>query len=149
MSLDKTLAFTRLFVVEYAAWFVGWNSAVLYQFSAVVVIVGWSKQVILFIDIVSDYNVTSKLVNAPIAWNKSAEQFYITGQAINLPAIAITIAITILLISGIRQTVSINLILVGFKIIVLFIFIFASSAHVVYDNYKPFIPPNQGMHLSD
>ena len=92
---------------------------------------------------------TSKLVGSPIAWNESVEQFYITGQAINLPAIAITIAVTVLLISGIRQTASINVILVGFKTIALFIFIFASSKYVVHDSYKPFIPPNQGIYLSD
>ncbi|CAF4096831.1 unnamed protein product, partial [Rotaria sordida] len=68
----------------------------------------------------------------------------VTGQAINLPAIAITIAITILLIIGIRQTAIVNLVLVVIKIIIILIFIFACCKYVDRNNYYPFFPPNKG-----
>lgn len=99
----------------------------------------------LFIDLVSDHNVTSSLVQAPIAWSDDLESFYATGQIINLPSIMITIAITIVLIVGIRETVIINLVFVVIKVIILLIFIFAGCVYVDRKNYDPFIPTNEGI----
>ncbi|CAF3413645.1 unnamed protein product [Rotaria sp. Silwood1] len=84
------------------------------------------------------------IVQAPVAWNEDAERFYVTGQAINLPAIGITIAITMLLLIRIRQTAIVNLVLVVFKIIIILIFIFACCNYVNRNNYNPFFPPNEG-----
>ncbi|CAF3890575.1 unnamed protein product, partial [Rotaria sp. Silwood1] len=128
----------------YLAWFIGWNSVLLYLFAVLTVVVAWSKHVVLFIDIVSDYNVTSMIVQAPVAWDEDAEHLFVTGQVINIPAIAIIIAITILLIIGIPATTIVNLVLVVFKIIILLIFIFACCNYVNVNNYNPFFPPNEG-----
>ncbi|CAM4868813.1 unnamed protein product [Rotaria socialis] len=87
---------------EYLAWFIGWNSILLYLFGVMTVTVAWSEYVVKFIYIVSDFNATRAIVQAPFGWNETTEAFYVTGQAINLPAIAITIAITVLLIIGVR-----------------------------------------------
>ncbi|CAF1647947.1 unnamed protein product, partial [Rotaria sordida] len=130
--------------VEYLAWFIGWNSVILYLFSVLTVVVAWSKHVVLFIDIVSDYNVTSMIIESPVAWNEDTERFFITGQVINLPAIAITIVITILLISGIRQTATVNSVLVVIKIIIILIFIFTCCNYVNRNNYYPFFSLNNG-----
>ncbi|CAF4256933.1 unnamed protein product [Rotaria sp. Silwood2] len=93
--------------------FIEWNSALLYLFGVLTMTVAWSKYVVLFIGTVSDYNATSMIVEAPVTWNKDAERFFVAGQAINLSAIGITIAITILLIIRIRQTVIVNLVEYG------------------------------------
>ncbi len=117
----------------------------LYQVGASAVVVNWSHYVVHFIHLVSDYNITRSLVEAPVAWSADLSMFYHTGQIINLPAIAITIAITLLLISGIRPTAIVNLLLVIIKVIILLIFIFAGCAHVDRKNYEPFFPSNQGI----
>jgi APA family basic amino acid/polyamine antiporter len=140
---NKTELLLLLFI-EYLAWFIGWNYALVYQLAALTVVVDWSKYVVHFINLFSNYNVTSSVVGAPIAWDETALSFYITGQAINLPAIAITIAMTLLLISGIRPTAIVNLVLVVIKIIILLIFIFACCKYVDLNNYKPFFPKNEG-----
>ncbi|CAF2410457.1 unnamed protein product [Rotaria sp. Silwood2] len=129
---------------EYLAWFIGWNSVLLYLFSVLTVTDACGKYVTLFINIISDYNITSVIVQSPIAWDEDAERFFITGQVINLPAIGITIAITILLIIGIRQTAKFNLVLVVIKVIILLIFIFACCNYVNLNNYNPFFPANKG-----
>ncbi|UJR21042.1 hypothetical protein I4U23_024142 [Adineta vaga] len=129
---------------EYPAWFIGWNYALLNQLSALTVVVNWSKYVVHLIDIVSDYNATTWAVRAPLAWTDSTHEFYVTGGAINFPAIIITLAVTVLLISGIRATAIVNLVLVVFKILVLLIFIFATCKYVDRKNYDPFIPSNKG-----
>ena len=106
--------------------------------------VRWSHYVVNFIDLTSNYNITKSLVEAPLAWSEESNNFYITGQIINLPAIAITAAVTFVLIIGIRETVIVNLVLVIIKVIILLIFIIAGSISIDRKNYTPFFPPNQG-----
>ena len=101
-----------------------------------------------FIELISDYNVTHTLVEAPLAWSKESNRMFVTGDAINLPAIAITIAICFVLIIGIRETAIVSTIFVTIKIIVLLIFIIAGSIYVDRKNYSPFFPPNAGMIIS-
>ncbi len=117
----------------------------LYQLAASTVVVNWSHYVVHFINLISDYNITTSLVQAPVAWSEELNTFYGTGQVINLPSIVITIAITIVLIIGIRETVIINLIFVVIKVIILLIFIFTCCAHVDRKNYDPFFPSNAGI----
>ena len=139
-------AYLLFLFVEYMAWFIGWNYALAYQFTASTVVVTWTQYILHLMSLISDNNVTNSLVQAPIAWNETGTKFYITGEALNLPAIAITIGITVLLLSGIRATAIVDLALVIFKIIVLLIFIFTCSIYVKNKNYQPFFPPNQGRH---
>ncbi|CAF1435935.1 unnamed protein product [Rotaria sp. Silwood1] len=143
-SSGSVYTYTYAAFGEYLAWFIGWNSALLYLFALLTVSVAWSQHVVLFIDIVSDYNVTSMIVQAPVAWHEDAERFFVTGQAINLPAIGIIIAVTILLIIRTRQMAIINLILVVIKVIILLIFTFACCNYVDRKNYHSFFPPNKG-----
>ncbi|CAF5114205.1 unnamed protein product, partial [Rotaria sp. Silwood1] len=143
-SSGSVYTYTHAALGEYLAWFIGWNTGLLYLFGVLTVTVAWSQHVTMFVDIVSDYNATRMIVQAPVAWNVSAKHFYVTGQAINLPAIGIIIAITILLLIRIRQTAIVNLVLVVFKIIIILIFIFACCKHVDRNNYNPFFPPNKG-----
>ncbi len=127
----------------------GWNYALNYQLSALTVVVSWSNYVVQFINIISNYNASAMVTTAPLIWDETSSSFSVTGQAINLPAIAITVALTLLLISGIRPTAVVNLVLVIFKIIVLLIFIFACCKYVDRNNYTPFIPTNLGTRFSD
>ncbi len=127
----------------------GWNYALNYQLSALTVVVSWSNSVLQFVNTISNYNASAMVTTAPVIWNENSDSFSVTGQAINLPAIAITVALTLLLISGIRPTAVVILVLVIFKIIVLLIFIFASSKYVDRNNYTPFIPTNLGTRFSD
>ncbi|CAF2603742.1 unnamed protein product [Rotaria sp. Silwood2] len=144
-SSGSVYTYTYAALGEYLAWFIGWNSALLYLFAVLTVSVSWSKHVTLLVDLVSDYNVTSMILQAPVVWDQDAECFLGTGQVINLPAIAITIAITILLIIRIRQMAIVNLVLVVFKITILLIFIFACCQYVNRNNYIPFFPANKGI----
>jgi APA family basic amino acid/polyamine antiporter len=97
------------------------------------------------INLTTDYNVTSSIVQSPIAWSEDSNEFYVTGQIINLPAIAITLAVTFVLIIGIRETAIVNLTFVIIKVIILLIFIIAGSIHIDLNNYNPFFPSNQGI----
>ena len=135
-------------VLEYPAFIIGWTSTLLYQLAASVVAVRWSHYVVHLINTISNYNASRWIVEAPVAWDKSGSGFYVTGQIINLPSIAIVTFITIILFLGIRETSMVNLVLIIFKVIVLLIFIFAGCVYVNPANYRPFFRPKQGMAMS-
>jgi len=61
--IEDYFVFLLLFV-EYLAWFIGWNYALLYQLSALTVVDAWSKYVVDLINLLSDYNVTKSVVEA-------------------------------------------------------------------------------------
>ena len=105
----------------------------------------WSRYLVNFIDLISDHNATRYIVQAPVVWSEATDEFQTTGQVINLPAIGISVAITIVLLSGIRTTSKTNLALVVFKLTVLLIFIFAGSVYVKRENFSPFFPENTGI----
>jgi APA family basic amino acid/polyamine antiporter len=132
------------FSIEYPAFLIGWLMVSLYQIGGSAVAVRWSHYVLNFIHLISDYNVTTSIVDAPIAWSDDSNSFYVTGRIINLPAIAITIAVTLVLFIGIRETAIVNLVFVVIKVIILLIFIIAGSIHIDRNNYTPFFPPSQG-----
>ena len=115
-----------------------------YQLAASIVVVTWSKYVVHLIILICNYEPIKAIVEAPVAWNETGLHFYTTGHVVNLPAIVLTIALTALLLSGIRATAIANLILVICKIIIILIFIFVCAKYVNRDNYAPFLPPNEG-----
>ena len=58
----------------------------------------------------------------------------------NVPAFTITILLTILLIVGIKESATVNAV----KVFVILIFVIVGSFKVNPENYKPFVPPNEG-----
>ena len=62
----------------------------------------------------------------------------------NVPAFTITILLTILLIVGIKESATVNTIIVSIKVFVILIFVIVGSFKVNPENYKPFVPPNEG-----
>jgi APA family basic amino acid/polyamine antiporter len=130
--------------VEYLAWIIGWDLVLEYLLAAATVAVGWSGYVVHFIEIISKHNATKSIVQAPVAWMEQSNSFYSTGKVINLPAVVIVIALTILLLFGIGESAKINLVIVIIKILVVLLFIFACCGYTKPSNYTPFFPPNEG-----
>ena len=145
VSGDRSIREHRFILsVEYLAWIIGWDLILEYLLAAATVAVGWSGYIVHFIETVSNHNATKWIVDAPVSWNDTTESFYTTGAVINLPAVAIVVALTILLLFGIGESAKVNMVIVIIKIVVILLFIFACSAYVNPANYKPFIPANQG-----
>jgi APA family basic amino acid/polyamine antiporter len=63
---------------------------------------------------------------------------------INLPAVIITIAVTILIVIGIKESANVNAAIVMIKVAVVIIVIVGGAAFVNSANWQPFIPPNTG-----
>ena len=82
---------------------------------------------------------------APILFNKSTETFErVDGTYFNLPAFLIVILLTTLLIVGIKESATVNAFIVCIKISVILTFVIAASTKINRENYKPFVPPNEG-----
>ncbi|KAL1920309.1 uncharacterized protein VTP21DRAFT_1455 [Calcarisporiella thermophila] len=125
---------------EFLAWIIGWDLMVEYLFGAATVSTGWSSYVVKFLKTVGA-TVDERFTTAPVAFSEE-KGFYTTGGIINLPAIFIVAALTIVLCAGIRQSKIVNNVIVGIKVLVVILFILAAAKSVNPDNWKPFVPEN-------
>lgn len=127
---------------RFFAWIIGWDLILEYLFSASTVAVGWSGYIMSFF---KDFgiNIPSVLTNAPLEYVAN-EGWKMTGAVINLPAMFVIGALTILLVLGIKESASLNNIMVAVKIIVVLLFICFGAGYVISDNWHPFIPENTG-----
>ncbi|MGZ5488309.1 MAG: amino acid permease, partial [Candidatus Aminicenantales bacterium] len=67
-----------------------------------------------------------------------------TGALINLPALLIIALITYVLVHGIRESATVNSVIVFLKIAIILVFVGAGLFFIKPELWKPFIPANQG-----
>ena len=66
------------------------------------------------------------------------------GGLINIPAVVIIVLVSVILIRGIRESASVNNVIVALKITVLLVFIAVGWSYMQPANHTPLIPPNEG-----
>ncbi|KAJ2369962.1 hypothetical protein H4S02_009863 [Coemansia sp. RSA 2611] len=140
-------AFTYTYATmgELMAWIIGWDLILEYLVGAATVAVGWSSYVVSFFSDVFNVHFTKKTTQAPVLWDSSSLSFRVNeGAYINIPAIFITLAMTLLLVLGIRQASWVNRTIVCIKLVVVLLFIFGACRFVDSSNYRPFVPPREG-----
>ncbi|KAJ2062620.1 hypothetical protein GGI17_002314 [Coemansia sp. S146] len=140
-------AFTYTYATmgEFMAWIIGWDLILEYLVGAATVAVGWSSYVVSFFSDVFNVDFTRKTTQAPVLWDSSSLSFKVNhGAYINIPAIFISLAMTLLLVLGIRQASWLNRTIVCIKLVVVLLFIFGACRFVDRDNYKPFVPKREG-----
>ncbi|KAJ2861546.1 hypothetical protein GGH94_004826 [Coemansia aciculifera] len=140
-------AFTYTYATmgELMAWIIGWDLILEYLVGAATVAVGWSSYVVSFFSDVFNVDFTRKTTQAPVLWDSSSLSFKVNhGAYINIPAIFISLAMTLLLVLGIRQASWLNRTIVCIKLVVVLLFIFGACRFVDRDNYKPFVPKREG-----
>lgn len=118
---------------EFVAWIIGWDLILEYAFGAATVAVGWSGYVVsLFRDTLG--------INFPLALSKGPwdeiklADGSVTHGVINLPGLLIAVAVTLLLIRGIKESASFNSLIVIVKVVVVVLFIIAGIGYVNPDN---------------
>ena len=127
---------------ELVAWIIGWDLVLEYSLSSSTVAVGWSGY---FVTLLSEIGIRfpPQLAGATGTHVCLPDGTHVTAL-INLPAILICLALTGLLVLGIRESARVNTTIVIIKVAVLILF-FAVGAHYVNKaNLHPFIPPNTG-----
>jgi basic amino acid/polyamine antiporter, APA family len=118
---------------EFVAWIIGWDLILEYAFGAATVAVGWSGYVVsLFRDTLG--------INFPLALSKgpfetiTMQDGTIVHGIINLPGLLIAIAVTFLLIYGIKESARFNSMIVIIKVLVVVLFIIAGIGYVNTSN---------------
>ncbi len=115
---------------EIIAWMIGWDLILEYAVASMTVSIGWSGY---FQRILAGFG-----WGLP-AWMCAAPGT-MPGAVINLPAILIVLAITTLLVIGIRESVRFNAVIVTIKLAAVLFFIVAGFKFVKPDNWSPFTP---------
>ncbi len=136
-------AYTYTFatVGEFAAWIIGWDLILEYALSASTVAVGWSGYFVSFLAGLG-IHLPPTLTAAP------GVRLVVDGVEMhgvfNLPAFLIVVAVSALLVKGIKESARANTWMVVVKSVVLIVFVAAGAAFIKRANLHPFIPPNTG-----
>ncbi len=117
---------------EVVAWVIGWDLILEYGVSVAAIAVGWGANLNAFLDITFGVALPEKLTTS------------LPDGGINLPAVVIVLAITFLLIRGVKETATLNNIMVFVKLAVLGLFIVLAFSAFNADNLQPFAPQGSG-----
>jgi basic amino acid/polyamine antiporter, APA family len=124
---------------ELFAWIIGWDLILEYAVASMTVAHGWSKN---FQDIISGVgiHVPKAFSNAPFDYDPSVGRLVLTGSLMDLPGILIAIAVTIVLVIGIRESAGANTFIVGLKLSIVLFVIVVGAFYVNPANWHPFAP---------
>jgi APA family basic amino acid/polyamine antiporter len=127
---------------EFIAWIIGWDLILEYALGAATVAVGWSGH------LVSLLNDLGWRIPAPVSAAPGTVVPVPGGDpvtaVINLPAILISLAVTALLVRGIRESATVNSIVVVIKVSVVLLVIVGGAMFIKPEYWHPFIPENTG-----
>ncbi len=112
---------------EVVAWMIGWDLILEYAVGSMTVAIGWSGY---FQRILAGFG-----LHLP-TWMAAAPP----AGVINLPAVLIVLAITVLLVIGVRESARFNAVMVAVKIAAVLFFLAAGFSHVDASNWSPFAP---------
>jgi APA family basic amino acid/polyamine antiporter len=111
---------------ELVAWIIGWDLLLELMLGASVVAQGWSQYATLLLD---KLGLTVPASLAP-------------GSHFDLLAFILVLALTVLISIGIKESLRVNLVLVGVKLFIVLFVIIAGIGYIKSANYSPFIPPS-------
>jgi basic amino acid/polyamine antiporter, APA family len=138
----SSYTYTYATMGRFMAWFIGWNMVLEYGVAGSGVAVGWSAY---FVSLLNDFGIhfPAALANAPLG-GADLGSLHATGAIINLPAFLLVLALTWLLVIGVRETARFNGIMVVIKVSVVLMVILLGLPYVTAGHLTPFIPPNEG-----
>ena len=114
---------------EFIAWIIGWDLVLEYAVGAATVGISWSRYLVKFLE-GFDIHIPAALTVGP--WD---------GGIVNLPAVFIIVLMSLLLMKGTKESASVNAVIVGLKITVVFVFIILGWKYINNANYTPYLIP--------
>jgi APA family basic amino acid/polyamine antiporter len=138
----SSYTYTYATMGRFMAWFIGWNMVLEYGVAGSGVAVGWSAY---FVSLLNDFGISfpAALANAPLA-GSDLGSLHVTGAIVNLPALLLVLALTALLVVGVRETARFNGVMVVIKVSVVLMVILFGIGYITRAHLTPFIPPNEG-----
>jgi len=127
---------------EFVAWVIGWDLILEYALGAATVAVGWSGNLVTLLQQLG-MSFPAALSAAPGTLVQVAGGEPVSA-VFNLPAVLVTLAVTVLLIFGVSESATVNSAIVVIKVAVVLIVIGAGAMFIDPANWHPFIPENTG-----
>jgi APA family basic amino acid/polyamine antiporter len=124
---------------ELCAWIIGWDLVLEYAVAASAVATGWSAY---FQELLRMFGLGwPKVIGmAPFDYSQETGGTYWTGALLDLPALLITAAFTVVLVLGIRESARFNATLVVIKVAIVLFVIVAGAFYVNPENWSNFAP---------
>src|SRR5207244_8813659 len=111
---------------EFIAWVIGWDLILEYALGAATVAVGWSGNLVTLLHQLG-IQFPASISAAPGTVVQLAGGMAPVTAVFNLPAVLITIAVTLLLIAGVSESATVNAVIVVIKVIIILIVIGAGA----------------------
>ncbi len=124
---------------ELFAWIIGWDLILEYAVASATVAHGWSHYFQDFISILG-FKFGHVISNAPFDFNTTTGLLTSTGSILDLPAILITIIITVILVKGIKESAGFNAGIVILKLGIVFLVLIVGAFYINPANWHPFAP---------
>ncbi|MFA5058130.1 MAG: amino acid permease, partial [Opitutaceae bacterium] len=124
---------------ELAAWIIGWDLLLEYTIASSAVAHGWSQYCQEFFGIFLP-RLPLALARTPFDYNPALGRFVATGSVLDLPAMLVTAALTVVLVRGIRESARFNTVMVIIKLAVVLFVIGVGAFYVDPANWHPFAP---------
>jgi APA family basic amino acid/polyamine antiporter len=115
---------------ELVAWIIGWDLILEYGVASAAVASGWSGY----------FRVMLEGIGLPIPATFSYAPGTADGALMNVPAFGILMAVTFVLVIGIRESATTNSLIVALKLVVILFVIAAGAGYVQPANWQPFAP---------
>jgi basic amino acid/polyamine antiporter, APA family len=118
---------------ELAAWIIGWDLILEYGVSIAAVAVGWGQYFNELLDSLLGLSLPEAIANPPGE-----------GGTVNVPAAFLVLAVTAVLMVGVRETARTNTVMVAIKLVVLVLFLVLGVTAFNSDNFSPFFVEGEG-----
>jgi APA family basic amino acid/polyamine antiporter len=128
---------------ELFAWIIGWDLVLEYAVASATVAHGWSHYFQNFIGLFG-MHLPAALSTAPFDYDPVVGRLMATHGVIDLPAFLVALAVTIVLVKGIRESANFNTAMVMLKLAIVLFVIVVGGFHVDPANWKPFAPFGYG-----
>jgi basic amino acid/polyamine antiporter, APA family len=124
---------------ELFAWIIGWDLILEYAVASMTVAHGWSKN---FQDILAVFDIHLPLAirDSPFNYDPATGTFPLTGSILDLPGILIALAVTWVLVIGIKESASFNTAMVAIKLAIVLFVIGVGVFYIDPANWRPFAP---------
>ncbi|MGN6718816.1 MAG: amino acid permease, partial [Candidatus Binatia bacterium] len=124
---------------ELFAWIIGWDLLLEYGVGAASVAHGWSHYFVDFLGLLQ-IDLPPGLINSPFDFDPGSGRFVATGAIVDLPALLIAAALTIVLVIGIKRSANFNFCMVVIKLAVVLLIIAVGIFYIDPANWHPFAP---------
>jgi APA family basic amino acid/polyamine antiporter len=124
---------------ELFAWIIGWDLVLEYAVASSTVAHGWSHYLDAFLNLFG-VTIPAAWINNPFDYDVATGQWMVTGAYMNLPAALVVLAITVVLVIGIRESARFNAGMVITKLAVVLFVIAVGATYINTDNWTPFMP---------